>query len=166
MQKGEGGFAHPSPARRAAAQDCTFGAPALAGQSSQGGSSAVSRHVCGHRPAPGPLTACFQLQPERGPVAPYPVPPYCTMPAPRPPCLTGALRLSPVEPAQLARHLPSAAPLITSRSPSSVLYHRASTFKHPCAGGAALPQLLVLQPRAPGMPGAWGQAGPFQQWAM
>ena len=43
----------------------------IGGQSSRGGGSASSRQVCGHRLGRAPLTPCFQLQPERGPVPPH-----------------------------------------------------------------------------------------------
>lgn len=55
----------------------------------------VSRQVCGHQPAPGPLTACFQLQPEQGSV-----PPHHTTPAPALPCLPGAPCSGTTEPVQ------------------------------------------------------------------
>lgn len=40
----------------------------------------VSRQVCGHQPAPGPLTACFQLQPEQGSVPPHHTDPGAAVP--------------------------------------------------------------------------------------
>lgn len=85
----------------------------------------VSRQVCGHQPAPGPLTACFQLQPEQGSV-----PPHHTTPS-RPRRCRASRELRAPAPRGQPRHLPAvAAPLSTSASLSSVLRHCTSTFKH------------------------------------
>lgn len=127
MQGGDGGFGlggSPAPARqdarlpRTVPLECRHRRAEL-----QRRQLHVFRQVCGHQPAPGPLTACFQLQPEQGSV-----PPHHTTPAPALPC-SRELR-APAPRSHPGHLLAAAAPLTTSPSLSSVLHHYTSTFKH------------------------------------
>lgn len=110
------GFTRPSPAGRAAAQDCTFGVPAAAGRAPE---AAAPRLPAGLRSPAGPGSA-YSLFPITAGAG------LCATTPHQPQRCRGSQELR-----SQPRHLPAAAaPLTTSPSLSSVLHHSTCTFKH------------------------------------